>query len=96
MEILKDDERRELEALRREKKTRELMSYATEMLTKHGAPESFTSFVIGENEEDTLERIKSFSEKFAGEKREILNLKTPPVPESEILPSSRKRGIRRV
>ena len=55
-----DEEKKELEALRAEKHEREQTARASAALDAAGVPQSFAPLLIGADDGDTDERVRSF------------------------------------
>lgn len=91
--IFTQEEMDELVSLRKEKKLREQTAIAESQLEKYGVPKDFAGFLVGENDESTLNNVKRFSESFS---RVKMSLVAPaPAPKDDFTPPKRHRGVRR-
>lgn len=91
--------RAELEALRREKRTRLLREEAEALLTRQGLDAGFAPFVLGEDAAGTRQRAEQFQKLFARAlRRELSRRPAPQEPRDLSLPAAgpaRRPGVRR-
>lgn len=91
--------RAELEALRREKRTRLLREEAEALLTRQGLDAGFAPFVLGEDAAGTRQRAEQFQKLFARALRQELSRRpAPQEPRDLSLPAAgpaRRPGVRR-
>lgn len=91
--------RAELEALRREKRTRLLREEAEALLTRQGLDAGFAPFVLGEDAAGTRQRAEQFQRLFARALRQELSRRpAPQEPRDLSLPAAgpaRRPGVRR-
>lgn len=91
--------RAELDALRREKRTRLLREEAEALLTRQGLDAGFAPFVLGEDAAGTRQRAEQFQKLFARALRQELSRRpAPQEPRDLSLPAAgpaRRPGVRR-
>ena len=92
-EIFTQEERDELEALRKEKKLGELTKFAEGQLEKYGVPHDFARFLVRDDEENTAEAVRGFAESFGRAKMNFV--KSNPAPKDEHIVHNVRRGIKR-
>lgn len=93
-----DEEKKELEALRAEKHEREQTARASAALDAAGVPQSFAPLLVGTDDGDTDERVRSFCAAYQACLTEDIKKRLPEQPPTlaSPLPQRPKRGIQRI
>ena len=93
-----DEEKMELEALRTEKQAREQTARASAALDAAGVPQSFAPLLIGADDGDTDERVRSFCAAYQACLTEDIKKRLPEQAPTMTAPAPQhpKRGIQRI
>lgn len=93
-----DEEKMELEALRAEKHEREQTARASAALDAAGVPQSFAPLLIGADDGDTDERVRSFCAAYQSSLSEDIKKRLPERSPTLTapLPQRPKRGVQRI
>ena len=93
-----EEEKKELEALRAEKHSREQTARATAALEAAGVSAGFAALLVGADDADTDQRVQSFCAAYQSSLSEDLRKRLPEQPPTltSPLPQRPKRGIQRI
>lgn len=93
-----EEEKQELETLRREKHTREQEGRARTALAEAGIPASFAPLLVGSDNGDTDRRAAEFAAAYQSALSEDIRTRLPEKPPvvTPPAPSRPKRGIQRI
>lgn len=93
-----DEEKKELEALRAEKHSREQTERARAALTTAGVSVGFAALLIGSDDADTDKRVKDFCTAYQSSLTEDIKKRLPEQPPTITAPQPQrpKRGIQRI
>ena len=93
-----EEEKQELEALRREKYQRTQTERAETALAQAGVPSSFAPLLVGEDDSDTDQRTKRFCAAYQAALAEDVRQRLPQQPPvvTPPAPQRAKRGIQRL
>ena len=93
-----DEEKKELEALRAEKHSREQTERARAALTTAGVSVGFAALLIGTDDADTDKRVKDFCTAYQSSLTEDIKKRLPEQPPTITAPQPQrpKRGIQRI
>jgi len=93
-----EEEKQELEALRREKHQRTQTARAETGLTQAGVPASFAALLVGSDDADTDEKTRQFCAAYQAALAEDVRQRLPAAPPVVTAPPAQRprRGIQRI